>query len=67
MRSYSSRDLLRMLKADGWELDSVDGSHHNFRHPRKPGRETLTRPRKDIPLGTLRSIFEQAGWDWKTR
>jgi predicted RNA binding protein YcfA (HicA-like mRNA interferase family) len=67
MKSYSSRDLIKMLKADGWQLRSVDGSHHNFRHPSKPGRVTITHPRKDIPFGTLRSIFDQAGWDWKER
>jgi predicted RNA binding protein YcfA (HicA-like mRNA interferase family) len=56
-----------MLKAEGWELRSVDGSHHSFRHPRKPGRVTIAHPRKDIPLGTPRSIFKQAGWDRKAR
>jgi predicted RNA binding protein YcfA (HicA-like mRNA interferase family) len=67
MKSYGSRDLIKMLEADGWVLRGVDGSHHQFRHPAKPGRVTLTHPRKDIPAGTLRSIFKQAGWDWKER
>ncbi|MFB2704814.1 type II toxin-antitoxin system HicA family toxin [Marinobacter shengliensis] len=22
-------------------------------------------PRKDIPIGTLRNIYRQAGWDWR--
>lgn len=65
MKSYSSRDVLRMLKADGWELRSVTGSHHNFRHPRKPGGVTVPHPVKDMSTGTLRSIFLQADWNWR--
>ena len=32
-----SRDIIRRLKSDGFELMSVRGSHHKFRH-RKSGR-----------------------------
>lgn len=67
MTSYSSRNVLKMLKDDGWELRGVDGSHHQFRHPTKPGRVTVPHPVKDMSRGTLHSIFKQAGWDWKER
>lgn len=41
MKSYSSREILKMLAADGWyEIECV-GSHHQFRHPTKPGKVTL--------------------------
>jgi predicted RNA binding protein YcfA (HicA-like mRNA interferase family) len=62
MQSYSSRELIRRLKADGWERVAVTGSHHQFKHPTKPGRVTVPHPRKDLPLATVRSIFRQAGW-----
>lgn len=49
MKSYSSREILKMLAADGWyEIECV-GSHHQFRHPTKPGKVTLKHPVKDIP------------------
>ncbi len=28
---------------------------------------TVPHPRKDIPVGTLRNIFRQAGWDWQEK
>jgi predicted RNA binding protein YcfA (HicA-like mRNA interferase family) len=62
MQSYSSRELIKRLKADGWERVAVTGSHHQFKHPTKPGRVTVPHPRKDLPLATVRSIFRQAGW-----
>jgi len=56
-----SRSLIKMLEADGWNLVAVKGSHHQFQHPTKPGRVTVPHPKKDIPLGTERSIRAQAG------
>lgn len=61
MKSYSSREVLKILIADGWYEVACDGDHHQFKHPTKPGRTTLTHPRKDVPLGTLRSIEKQSG------
>ncbi len=62
IQSYSSRELIQRLKADGWEPVAVSGSHHQFKHPNKPGRVTVPHPRKDLPMPTVRSIFRQAGW-----
>ncbi len=56
-----SRDIIKRLKQDGFELVSVRGSHHKFRH--SDGRLVIvTHPRKDIPAGTLRSIYDGARW-----
>ena len=61
MRSYSSREVLKILKADGWYEVYCVGDHHQFKHPVKPGRVTVTHPRKDMPRETLKSISQQAG------
>ena len=56
-----SRAILKRLKEDGWYLVSSQGSHHQFKHPTKPGRVTVPHPRKDLPVGTVKSIEQQAG------
>lgn len=61
MRSYSSRDVIKMLEADGWYVVRIEGSHHHFRHPEKRGTVTVPHPRKDITIKTLQSIARQAG------
>ena len=61
MKSYSSREVLKILFADGWYEVACVGGHHQLKHPEKPGRVTLTHPRKDIPIKTLKSIEKQAG------
>jgi len=63
----SSRELIRMLKDDGWYLVATEGDHWQFKHPERAGRVTIQHPRKDIDIRVLRSVYRQAGWDWKTR
>lgn len=56
-----SRDIIRRLQQNGFALVSTRGSHHKFRHA--DGRTVIvTHPRRDIPAGTVRSIYMQAGW-----
>ncbi|MGB8702049.1 MAG: type II toxin-antitoxin system HicA family toxin [Thermosynechococcaceae cyanobacterium] len=59
-----SRDVIARLEQDGWILINVRGSHQQFKHPEKKGRVTVPHPKKDLPLGTLKSIYKQAGWSW---
>ena len=61
MKSYSSREVIAMLKADGWELVSTEGSHNQYKHPTKKGKVTVKHPCKDIPPKTLKSIAAQSG------
>jgi predicted RNA binding protein YcfA (HicA-like mRNA interferase family) len=56
-----SRDVISALRREGWRLAAQKGSHQQFKHPSKPGRVTVPHPRRDIPLGTLKSIERQAG------
>jgi len=55
------------LKADGWEVVQIRGSHHQFKHPTKAGRVTVPHPKRDLPIGTVRSIYRQAGWQWESK
>lgn len=66
-RVMNSRELISKLKEDGWILVNVRGSHHQYKHPDKLGRVTIPHPKRDLPTGTLRNIFRQAGWDWPPR
>ena len=61
MKSYSSREIIKMLQDDGWYEVSCVGDHHQFKHPTKKGRATVTHPKKDIPAGTVRNIEKQSG------
>ena len=61
MKSYSSKEVIRILEEDGWYEVNVVGSHHQFKHLTKKGRVTVKHPDKDIPLKALKSIERQSG------
>lgn len=55
-----SRKIIQRLKAEGYELVSISGSHDKLR---KNGKSVIVpHPKKDLPLGTARAIAKQAGW-----
>ena len=61
MKSYSSKDVLKMLKADGWFEVNCEGDHHQFKHSTKPGKVTLRHPVKDLGVRDLKSTERQSG------
>jgi predicted RNA binding protein YcfA (HicA-like mRNA interferase family) len=57
----NSRTVIRVLEEHGWMLKRITGSHHHYMHPDRPGIVTVPHPKKDLPVGTLRSIEKQSG------
>jgi predicted RNA binding protein YcfA (HicA-like mRNA interferase family) len=57
----SSREVIRLLLDHGWVLVRTKGSHHQFKHPTRPGLVTVPHPKRDLPVGTCRAILKQAG------
>jgi predicted RNA binding protein YcfA (HicA-like mRNA interferase family) len=56
------RDVLRLLRKDGWYLDRTRGSHRQFKHPAKRGIVTVAGKASDnLSAGTVNSILKQAG------
>ncbi|WP_176517124.1 type II toxin-antitoxin system HicA family toxin, partial [Pseudomonas ceruminis] len=53
-----SRQLIKELEAAGWVLKRVTGSHHIFKHPNNPNSIPVPHPKKDLPIGTVKSIKE---------
>lgn len=56
-----SADLIRELKAAGWVLNRIRGSHHVFEHPDRPGRVVVPHPKRDLGAGLVAAIRKQAG------
>jgi len=55
------REVLELLKKDGWFIDRTKGSHRQLKHPTKPGVITLAgKMSDDIKKGTLGSILRTA-------
>ena len=61
LHTMSSREIIKLLKDDGWEETRTKGSHHQFKHPLKSGVITVPHPKTDLPVGTARAILKSAG------
>jgi predicted RNA binding protein YcfA (HicA-like mRNA interferase family) len=56
------RDVLKLIKKDGWYLVRTRGSHRQFKHDDKPGLVTVPgKPGDELAPGTYDSILKQAG------
>ena len=55
------RELLKVLKKDGWYVDRIRGSHHMLKHTSKVGRVTVPVHKEDLKPKTLHTILKQAG------
>ena len=55
------REIEKLVLDDGWILADVNRSHHQYKHPIKPGKVTIPNHRGDIPQRVVNSILKQAG------
>jgi len=64
--THEQRRSLKRLKTAGWTEVSVRGSHHKLRN--ESGKVVIVpHPKKDLPIGTVKAIFKQAGLDWSKK
>ena len=58
MKSYSPKELIDMAIKVGWFEVSCVGSHHKFHHKEFKGILIIPHPKKDMPIGTAKSILK---------
>ena len=57
----TSKDMKKIILADGWVLKSCNGSHRQYVHPTKRGKVTIPFHNKDLKKKTELAILKQAG------
>jgi predicted RNA binding protein YcfA (HicA-like mRNA interferase family) len=55
------KELEKIIKADGWQLQRTKGSHCQYTHRAKLGTVTLPFRRGDLPPKTVKSVLNQVG------
>ncbi len=56
-----SRQVIKLIEAAGWYEVRQAGSHKQFRHATRKGTVTVPHPKKELPIGTLKSISKASG------
>ncbi|HEV3184071.1 MAG TPA: type II toxin-antitoxin system HicA family toxin [Xanthobacteraceae bacterium] len=54
----------KRLERDGWQRRAGRGDHVNYNKRGQAVVITVDMGMKEIPIGTLRSIYRKAGWPW---
>ena len=63
--TMTPREVMKRLESEGWFVARRGpGDHVQLKHPLLPGRVTVDTGVREVPIGTLRSVFRQAEWDW---
>jgi predicted RNA binding protein YcfA (HicA-like mRNA interferase family) len=58
--SLAPKKILRILERAGFKVDHITGSHYILFNPLTGKRVTLPFHTKDLPKGTIHSIFKAA-------
>ncbi|MBI5414094.1 type II toxin-antitoxin system HicA family toxin [Candidatus Peregrinibacteria bacterium] len=58
---YTPEEIIRILKINGFMEDRQKGSHKVFYNAKTLQRVVVPCHKKDLPIGTARSILKMAG------
>ena len=62
MKRYKVKQVLDLLRADGWRIDRIKGDHRQLVHDKKVGTVTVSgKLSDDLSQFLLNSIWKQAG------
>jgi predicted RNA binding protein YcfA (HicA-like mRNA interferase family) len=56
----NSAAIIKKLTQTGWTLTSSKGSHHKYTNPTTGKSVVMPHPKKDLPIGTAKSILKEA-------
>ncbi len=57
----TSKQFIKILRAHGWEVARVTGSHHIMAHPRTKGIISVPQHNRTMSIGTLSRLVKDAG------
>ena len=57
----TSKQILALLEAHGFDVDHVTGSHWILYHPTTERRVTVPFHTRTLPIGTIHLILKQSG------
>jgi conserved domain protein len=61
MATKTYREVIKILKANGWVLDRTNGSHEIYKNLETNQTVPIKCTKKDIPSGTVASIERKTG------
>jgi len=57
----TAKEILKLLRNDGWFIHEQSNSHIQLRHPSKNGRVTVPDQKGDLKKNAIHIIFKHTG------
>lgn len=61
MKSYTPKEVIKILKENNWYEKRVRGGHYIFANQNSDNIVVVPISKNNIPIGTLKSIEKQSG------
>lgn len=61
MKSYSPKEIIKILKNNDWKLSRVKGDHYIFKKYGRKNLVVIPTSKNTLKIGTLKSIEKQIG------
>lgn len=65
MKSYTPKEVIKILQQNGWYEKRVRGGHHIFSNENSQNIVVVSISKSIIPIGTLKNIEKQSGMKFK--
>jgi len=65
MKSYSPKEIIKILQENGWKLHRTKGNHYIFKKEYMKYLTVVPISKNTIAIGTLKSIEKQSGIKFK--
>lgn len=59
MKSYSPREVIKILKDNGWKLERIKGDHYIFRKEKQKYLTVIPISKNTVSIGVLKKIEKQ--------
>ena len=65
MKSYTPKEIIKILEQNGWHEKRVRGGHHMFSNEKSQSIVVVSTSKSIMPIGTLKNIEKQSGIKFK--
>ena len=65
MKSYSPKEIIKILEKNGWKLKNIKGDHYIYKKQGMPYETVIPFSRKDVKIGIMKDIERKSGIKFK--
>lgn len=61
MKSYSPKEVIKILEKNGWKLKNINGDHYTYKKEGRMYNVVVPISKKDVRIGVIKDIERKSG------